>query len=353
MLEGLRKVLFGSINNPKRILIFRTGSIGDSICAIPSIISVGKTFPQADIDILTNAGRKNLVGLQYLLKPVYYKNIIDYNGISKKKLFATLRKGKYDLIIQLPQVDATFISLLRDLIIFRAIAASGVGWFVSQSKLFRKTQSKHLIFPNENSRLLGYLKRQGFVTEGIQAELNLQQKDIELVEALFIQEKITTQDIKICMVIGAKRPQNRWPIEYFSQVAEYFSSKAKIILIGADEDNLLAQPLLHIPNIINFCGKLTPMQSASILSMCNITLSNDTGPMHMSYTVGAPTIALFSSRDLPGKWYPPNGKDNFVFKTEYVKCQACFSETCDNNICMKAIMPDLIIQTINRYLGFS
>lgn len=348
-----RKALFRKINSPRQILVFRTGSIGDSICAIPSIISIGKTFPGASIDILTNAGRKNLVGLHYLLAPEYYRAIIDYNGLSKRQLFNLLIKKKYDLVVQLPQVDASFVSLLRDMIVFRAIAPSGIGWFVSQSKWFRQLQSKHLIFPNENQRLLSYLNKKKFATEGIQIKLNIQQQDVELINALFVKENITPIDKKLCIVIGAKRPQNRWPIEYFKTVAEYFVSKYKIILIGAEEDNLLAQPLMRISDVVNFCGKLTPMQSAVVLSLCDLTLSNDTGPMHMSYAVNTPTIALFSCRDLPGKWYPPLTKNNIVFRTEAVECEACFSETCNNNICMKAILPEKIIQIINDHFVFS
>lgn len=353
LLKGVHKILFRKPKNPKKILIFRTGSIGDSICAIPSIIAIGKTYPGASVDILTNAGRENLVGLYYLLNAKYYRKIIDYYGASKKELFKLLRKEKYDLVVQLPQVDASFTSLLRDMLIFRGISSSGIGWFVSQLKLFTKTQSKCLVFPNENSRLLRFLKENYFVTGGVEAELNIQQKDKDVVNSLFLEENITVTDKKLCMVIGAKRPQNRWPIDYFVKVAEYFSSKFKIILIGGKEDSILAKPLLHIPNLINFCGKLTPMQSATVLSLCDITLSNDTGPMHMSYTVGTPTIALFSSRDLPGKWYPPKQNNNFIFRTENVKCQGCFSETCNDNICMKAILPEKIIAVINNYFNFT
>ncbi|MBS1749981.1 MAG: glycosyltransferase family 9 protein [Bacteroidetes bacterium] len=349
----MHKVLFKSIKNPKKILIFRTGSIGDSICAIPSIIAVGRTFPEASVDILTNAGKENLVGLFYLLNPKHYRKIIDYYGVSKRELFKLLRKEKYDLVIQLPQVDASFTSLCRDMLVYRCICSSGIGWFVSQLRLFTKTQSKYLIFPNENSRLLGYLRENRFLTDGVEAELNIQQEDKDVVNSLFREENINGTDKKLCMVIGAKRPQNRWPIEYFVKVAEYFSLKFKIILIGGSEDSKLAKPLLHIPNLINFCGKLTPMQSAAVLSLCDITLSNDTGPMHMSYTVGTPTIALFSSRDLPGKWYPPEKNNNYIFRTNNVKCQGCLSETCNDNICMKAIMPEKIIAVINNYFNLA
>jgi heptosyltransferase-3 len=46
------------------------------------------------------------------------------------------------------------------------------------------------------------------------------------------------------------------------------------------------------------------------------TISNDTGPMHLSYAVGTPVIALFSSRDFPGIWYPPQDGYNVVIRAK-------------------------------------
>lgn len=70
ILKLLKWLVLGNrnkIKNPKRILILRTGSLGDSICALPVIYSIRKNFPCAQIDILTNAGAENLVSLGALI----------------------------------------------------------------------------------------------------------------------------------------------------------------------------------------------------------------------------------------------------------------------------------------------
>jgi len=72
--------------------------------------------------------------------------------------------------------------------------------------------------------------------------------------------------------------------------------------------------------------------------------------MHLSYAVGTMVIALFSSRDLPGKWYP-SGKNNHVFRASNIHCEACFSETCNNNICMQAIQPSEVISCAEQLLN--
>ncbi len=57
--------------------------------------------------------------------------------------------------------------------------------------------------------------------------------------------------------------------------------------------------------------------------------------MHLSYAVGTPVIGIFSSRDFQKKWFPPEG--NIALRNNNVPCSLCFSETCNNNICMQGI----------------
>jgi ADP-heptose:LPS heptosyltransferase len=354
-LNGLLSLARNSLYNklpgsPDRILIFRTGSLGDSLCAIPAIRSISAAYPKASIDILTNAGKKNLIGLGQLLPSDGYREIIDYYGYSKKILFKLLKQKKYDLVIQLPQVDAGFLHLLRDLFFFRLIARAGFGWHLSQSKWFRKTQARYLRFSNEISRLQWLLYKESAIKVGQEKSiLKPSIEDLEFVNKFISDASIHNTQGMLAIVVGAKRSQNRWPMDYFKKITEHFSTTYTIILIGSSEDNILVENLANIKNVLNTCGKFTPLQSAAAMSLCELTISNDTGPMHLSYAVGTPTIALFSSRDLPGKWYPPEGT-NYVFRKENVHCEACFSEVCNNNICMQAILPEEVIELAEQVL---
>ena len=48
-----KKIKADSIHS---ILVFRSGSIGDNICAMPALSVIRNNFPDARIDILTNPG---------------------------------------------------------------------------------------------------------------------------------------------------------------------------------------------------------------------------------------------------------------------------------------------------------
>ena len=349
-LSLLHSILYRKNKAPKNLLIFRTGSLGDSICSIPTINSIRAQYPDAQIDILTNCGASHLVGLKQLLPLQHFREVIDYSGYGKKTLIQLLRSRNYDMVIQLPQVDAGFVSLLRDLFVFRLVANRGWGWQKSQSTLFRQTQARRLVYINETERLLKLASQNGIKTTAFKPFLESAENSKNEAQQ-FLQEKGLGIDTPmIALVTGSKRPQNRWPIPYFKEVAAHFSSRYRIILIGSGDEAALVKPLLDIPNAIDACGKLSPLGSAALIKFCQLTISNDTGPMHLSYAVGTPTIAVFSSRDLPGKWYPPSHPDHKVFRAEGIPCEGCFSETCNNNICMQAIAPATIIAAAKELL---
>lgn len=351
LLGLFRSLLFHRKASPGSILIFRTGSLGDSICSIPTIMSVRDQYPQARIDILTNCGASHLVGLKQLLPSDAFHDLIDYSGYGKKELLTLLRTRKYDMVIQLPQVDAGFIPLLRDLLVFRTVASSGWGWVKSQSPLFRKTQARFLTYINETERLLQLAAMNGVATGTYRPFLKSSEKENLEAEKFLEAAGVDPNKPMIAIVTGSKRPQNRWPIPYFKTVVDHFNTHYQLLFIGAASEQSLVESLLSLPNTFNACGKLSPMGSAALIRRCALTISNDTGPMHLSYAVGTPTIALFSSRDLPGKWYPPAHPNHRVFRASAIPCEGCFSDTCANNICMQAITPAEVIPVAEELLA--
>ncbi len=46
--------------------------------------------------------------------------------------------------------------------------------------------------------------------------------------------------------------------------------------------------------------KLTLLQSAALLKRAEVLVSNDSGPVHLSASVGTPVVVIFRS-DMPGK----------------------------------------------------
>lgn len=340
-LRALQGLLYRPVRDPHKILIFRTGSLGDSLCALPAIKSIIHSYPHAKVDILTNTGGGGLAGLNHLLDPNLYSEVIDYSGYTRSQLFWMLKSRRYDLVIQLPQVDAPFLSLVRDLIFFRWVACSGFGWQKSQVPFFQKTQFRHLQFKNEVARLKSLLAAHSIEVAESEKILEPDPKHLRIARDFLDRCRIDPSRPLVAVVPGAKRPQNRWPLSHFSALIEKLSVEHAVILIGSAEDKQFSELLKVHPNVYDACGVFSPLESAAMLSLCQLTISNDTGPMHLSYSVQTPTLALFSSRDLPGKWYPAIS-ESAVLRGMRIPCEACFSDTCQNNLCMQTISVDMV-----------
>jgi ADP-heptose:LPS heptosyltransferase len=303
---------------------------------MPAIVAIRKKFPDAQLDVLTNAGGTNLVSLSRLLSNTTYNEIIDYLGYKPGALLRLLKSDPYDLVIELPQDQASLASQLRNMIFFRlARIRSGFGWQVNTIFRFRQAQERHLKFISERTRLLNILNLHGIQSGGANVyPLEITSDDQSVVDSVLQPVDRTRPNVGI--VPGAKRPQNRYPLERFKDIAYWLVDKGyNVLVIGGGEDSERGASISTRANIHNFCGRLTPVQSAVLLSRCVATISNDTGPMHLSYAVGTPVIGLFSSRDFPNKWFPP--EDHIAIRNDDVHCSLCFSETCSNNICMQGI----------------
>jgi ADP-heptose:LPS heptosyltransferase len=336
-------VLFTKAEQPRRVLIFRTGSIGDNICAIPAIVAIREHYRNAEIHLMTDAGAQNMVGLGKLLSSAYYDGVID-SRLPAAHLRREIRSRKIDLVIELPQNIITLWIELRNMLFFRmAGVRSGFGWQVTTVYSFERTQERSLKFLSETANLLNILQRNGVSIPASYAyPLELKPADHEAVNAILMEAGLTTKGRdRIAVVPGAKRQMNRYPFERFVELVSWLRARGnEVVVVGGNEDIEKGTQLEDIEGVVSFCGRLTPIQSAVLLSYCKLTISNDTGPMHLSYAVGTPVIGLFSSRDFQEKWFPPS--PSIALRNYNVHCSLCFSETCSNNICMQGIPLDAV-----------
>ena len=345
--------LFRRISNLdkiKKILIFRTGSIGDNICALPAINSVRQNFKDAEMNVLTNSGGGNLVSLENLIDKNIVDKIINYLGVNKKELFRSLKQSKYDLFIELPQTHATFKTNIRNIIICKMLGIKyAFGWQVYSTRLFKKNQEKYNHFINETLRLTKILKSQNLAVNIEEFPLSLSDYDRNNCDSILASLTVDVSRKNIGIIAGAKRQTNRWPVENYNVVIQYLINKGfNVFLIGGQADSDVIDKIDKHAQIYNFAGLFTPLESAYAMSKCEFVISNDTGPMHLAYSVGSPVIGIFSCRDYPKMWYPPTNGLNTVLRAESIECSICLLESCNNNNnCLKLIEVEDVLKKVD------
>src|SRR5262249_32936066 len=136
-----------------------------------------------------------------------------------------------------------------------------------------------------------------------------------------------------------------------NRVQEHWPEQSLVLLGSADEwirSERCSQGWLA-PRL-NLCGRTTPRVSAAILKQAHLFIGHDSGPMHLAATVGAPCIAIFAARSLPGQWFP-RGKQNTVIYHQ-TDCFGCGLDKCSyhNKKCILSITVDEVLAAVQKYL---
>lgn len=331
-----KKILFKKNDNPKRILIHRIGTFGDSIVSLPAINTIKQNYKFAELDFITTY--KTSINLSTIIEKDFFNNIFLINKKDRKKELIKLKDNNYDLFIDLPQNYGLF-KTIRNMLLVRFILniRSAYGWDSGMVKAFAKEQIKYLPPKSERERFLNILENE---------YLKIYENDFPvLIDEL--SSKYTFDFTKtIAFVIGTNVQANMWPTENWIELAEKLVNNGFFIaLIGGEQEKEKANFIVKKQkNILNFCGEFSVSQSAMFLKKCLLAVSHDTGAMHLSYAVGTPVIALFSTRQLFSKWLPP--KNNSVSIYKIVDCSGCFFKDCKNNICMKNITVDEVYNEV-------
>ncbi len=100
-------------------------------------------------------------------------------------------------------------------------------------------------------------------------------------------------------------------------------------------------------NVVNLAGTTSIRELSSLISLCTVFLTNDSGPMHIADALGVKTIALFGSTD--PKITGPYGGGCVIQKK--VPCSPCYKRVCPIDFpCMKGIAAEQVYEQIRQNL---
>lgn len=341
----------------KRVLIYRLGSLGDTVVALPALHLVDRAYPQAERRLLTNfpVSGKAAPAADILENTGLVQGYFRYPA-GTRNLF-TLLALWWRLICWRPQVliylgaNRGIVSARRDAAFFRLCGVRrqiGVPLIedMQQNRWIESTQS----LEPEASRLVRNISELGPADlddpEGWSLHLT-PQEHTRAAEAL---RPASSQDI-IAVSIGTKCQSKDWGRENWrallDALAEQYPQHTLALLGSADEREAsdYAAEGWHPGTVINLCGRLSPRESAAVLARARIFLGHDSGPMHLAAAVQTPCVAVFSARNKPRVWFPYGKQHRVIY--HQVDCWGCNLETCivEKKRCLTSItVPDVLEQ---------
>lgn len=295
----------------KKILIIRFSSIGDIVLTTPVVRCIRQQIPGSEVHYLTKKSFADIVSQNpYIDKVFALENSL---GIIIKQL----RAEQYDFIVDLH-------NNLRSFRVRMALNKPGSAfnklnlekWLIVNLKIDR-LPDKHIV------------ERYFESTAGL--GIRNDQKGLDY----FIRstDEIDTDQLPepwrsgfIAVVIGAKHATKRMPVDRLTEVARLVEKP--VILLGGPEDQENGNAIAEVagPLVLNYCGKTTLGQSASLVRQSRLVITHDTGLMHIAAAFRKKIISIWGNTIPEFGMFPylPGHTGGFrIFEIKGLSCRPC------------------------------
>lgn len=154
---------------------------------------------------------------------------------------------------------------------------------------------------------------------------------------------------------GARWPTKCWPVPHFTQLVSMLAQKfhdAHFVVLGGADDKSRGEILYRAApqRVLNLCGETSLPEMIEWLRLCQLMITNDTGPMHVAAAMGIPLIALFGPTDPHSTG--PYGQIENVLRID-LPCAPCFKASCRWKHpleCLTAISPTMVFEAAEKRL---
>ena len=351
----------------KNVLVRGVNWIGDSVMTLPAVRSLKKALPDAKLSLLVKPW----------VSPVFEHNpfvdeIIPYgeeyrNFLGRLRLSGRLRKkGFCEAVLLQNAFDAALITFLAGIKNRIGYKTDGRGFLLTTKVPVPPDEDKtHQIF-----YYLNLLEKAGIKSEYSYPYVYLL-ADERLQARMLLQEmKKPVLGINPGATYGSAK---RWFPDRFSEIAEWFikDTGGSVIIFGGQAEAHIAEEICRNlelekfgdhkypynflgARLLNLAGKTTLRELIALVSECDVLVTNDSGPLHIGYSVRTPMVAIFGSTDPLLTGPPPEGEGvcHIVIKPD-ISCSPCFGRTCRKNDmeCMYAITADEVYFGIKKLLA--
>jgi ADP-heptose:LPS heptosyltransferase len=320
------------------ILVYRLGSLGDTIIALPAFHAIKKAFPNFRITLLTN---KPVASMAAPAEAIFagsglVDEVLDYpigtrNPFVFGCLLWRLRARRFGAVFNLTEYRSD-AATRRDFFFFCIAGAKrfyGFNLEARDKKPAPDFSTGEVEW--EASRLVRRVASFSQVDLDDDKFWDLRLTNEEQREAELLLAKVSNHDQLIAFSIGTKVQSKDWGIANWRDLSHRLAADLmgwSVVFLGSAEEAEQSEACSSSWGQmgLNLCGKSSPRVSAAILSKCKLFIGHDSGPMHLAACVGTPCVAIFSARNLPRHWFPRGNKNVIIYKR--TECAGCGLEVC-------------------------
>jgi heptosyltransferase-3 len=313
------------------LIIFRIGSIGDTVVALPCLHAIARQFAAHRRILLTeqpiaaraSSAQTVLTGSGLIDGALHYPAGLTGFATAPELIRRIRATGARTLVYLAPRTQIR--QVWRDRLFFRLAGIRTVyGMPVTSGGLRRRHSDGVMEHESE------YLARS--LAPEIPVDLSRSNWDLCLTGAEQGAAATALSVLPAGMPIvalapGAKLATKDWgEANWTALVAAAAAWSARggpgkagvaLVTLGAADERELAARILGAWSgaRVNLCGRLTTRESAAVLGRCGLLVCHDSGPMHLATTRGTPCLALFGNHNTPRQWFPYGEQHQVIHDT--------------------------------------
>ena len=339
----------------RKLLVRSTNWIGDAVMTTPAVRTIRQNFPDTEITLLALPWVADVFRASPNIDKIYtYDRNGRHSGLKGKFILGNdLRKEGYDAAILLQNAfEAAFITLWAGIPIRAGYTTDGRGVILTHGvKKHRDIKGKHQVHYYQEM-----LQGLGLTPGADELELPLADDDVLWAANSLVQFTGGQQSRIIGINPGAAYgPAKCWPVEKYAALAKQLCTEpdTTVIVFGTKADQAAATRIKEVVNdqgrVIDLTGKTTLGQALSMISMCNVFITNDSGLMHVSAALKVPTVAIFGSTDHIATG--PYSSNASIVRIE-LDCSPCLKTHCPKKHfrCMEDIQVDDVAHAVYEHL---
>jgi ADP-heptose:LPS heptosyltransferase len=337
--------------SPRKIVLLRASRIGDFLCGTPAYRALRMALPEAEITMITLPMLKDLV-----LRSPYLDRFVafpGYPGIAEQffdarhtiRFFQEMLEERFDLAIQMQGTGVysnTFMLLLGS-----KATAGLIRHEDSAGRLDAALRYPHHV--HEVEAVLALTTFLGIPPRGKGTEFPLWPSDHQAAAALL--EEVESPLIGLHPT--ARDATRRWAIDRFGEVGKELHRRygGTVVILGEEEDlatgNVLSK-LVGEP-CLNLMGKTSLAILGAVIARLSVLVTNDTGPAHIAYALGTPTVTIFGASN-PQR-YGPLQDGPFRVLANPVPCRPCGLAYCPiGYTCLERVTVPQVIEASEQII---
>ena len=340
-----------------KIVVRGTNWVGDAVMTIPALRQLRRIFPDSEIALHTHSWARGIFQDADFIDKILPFEPEQSNFKTVLSQAKILRESDFDLAIVLPN------SFQSALVAKLGKAKMRVGYATDKRNILLTDALPVPPWKSERHEIFYYLnivaeieKRLFGVTKvwEIEPQFDLAVSEKRKAEAgkILAENGVDLSKKIIAFAAGSTNSRaKRWHTESFAELNDKILSEinANVILFGSPDESDVSLKVAEKSKIkpIILTGKTTLAEATAILSVCDLLVSNDTGPAHISAALGTKTLVIFGPTN-PKTTQPWNSE--IVYKN--VECSPCMLRDCPiDHRCMTQISPEEVFQIVRVKLS--